>query len=197
MNRKRSWRAAGVALAALVAACNNDNNNLLSNYVPPGAPTGLVYQLNFGEQIGADSVVEPGVLLSWLPPNPDSTVQDFAVFGSDSTDSAGFVQRAVTTSITFHDAGLPQVQYFVESQDVNGVSSAPSNVVFVEASDTVPAPANLTGAAFDSAAELAWADNSFTGTNGSHFDYYRVYSDSVLTGTTTCVAASTDRKSVV
>ena len=191
MTRKRPWRAAGIALAALVAACNNDNSNVLSNYVAPGAPVGLVYQLNAGELIGGDSIIEPGVLLSWLPPNPDSTVADFAVFGSDSTDSAGFVQRAVTTSITFHDAGLPQVQYFVESQDVNGVSSAPSNIVFIDPSDTVPAPANLTGAAFDSAAELAWSNNSFTGANGSHFDYYRVYSDSVQTGTTTCVAAST------
>jgi len=189
MTRKRPWRAAGVALAALVAACNNNNNNLLSNYVPPGAPVGLVYQLNLGEQIGSDSIIEPGVLLSWLPPNPDSTVQDFAVFGSDSTDSAGFVQRAVTTSITFHDAGQPQLQYYVVSQDVNGVSSAPSNIVRIDASDTVPAPSGLTGTPLDSAAELAWPANSITGANGSHFDFYRVYSDSVTTNT--CVSATT------
>jgi hypothetical protein len=189
MTRKRPWRAAGVALAALVAACNNDNSNVLSNYVPPGAPVGLVYQLNPGEQIGSDSIIEPGVLLSWLPPNPDSTVQDFAVFGSDSTDTAGFVQRAVTTSITFHDAGQPQVQYFVESQDVNGVSSAPSNVVFINPADTEPAPSALTGTPLDSAAELAWPNNSITGANGSHFDYYRVYSDP--DSLNTCVSSTT------
>ena len=189
MTRKRPWRAAGVALAALVAACNNDNNNPLSNYVAPGAPVGLVYQLNLGEQIGSDSIIEPGVLLSWLPPNPDSTIEDFEVFGSDSTDSAGFVQRAVTTSITFHDAGQPQVQYYVESQDVNGVSSAPSNIVLINPADTVPAPSGLTGTPLDSAAELAWPDNSITGANASHFDFYRVYSDSVTTNT--CVSATT------
>jgi hypothetical protein len=189
MTRIRPWRAAGIALAALVAACNNDNSNVLNNYVPPGAPVGLVYQLNFGEQIGLDSIVEPGVLLSWLPPSPDSTVQDFVVYGSDSTDSAGFVRRAVTTSVSFHDAGQPQLQYYVTSQDVNAVESAPSNLVFVDAGDTVETPSNLTGTALDSAALLQWPDNSITGPNASHFDFYRVYSDSV--SGSTCVATST------
>ena len=188
MTRKRPWRAAGVALAALVAACNNNNNNVLNNYVPPAPPVGLVYQLNLGEQVGSDSIIEPGVLLSWLPPNPDSTIQDFVVYGSDSTDSAGFVRRAVTTSISFHDAGQPQVQYYVTSQDVNAVESAPSNIVFIDASDTVEAPTSLTGTPLDSAALLQWSDNSITGPNGSRFDYYRVYSDSA--SGSTCIGAS-------
>jgi hypothetical protein len=189
MNRKRPWRAAGVALAALVAACNNNNNNVLNNIAPPGSPTGLVYQLNLGEQIGSDSVIEPGVLLSWLPPSPDSSIQDFVVYGTDSSDNAGFVRRAITTSVSFHDAGTPQVQYYITSQDVNGVESAPSNVVLIDAADTVEAPANLTGTPLDSAAELAWPDNSITGTNGGRFDFYRVYSDSV--SGSTCIGSST------
>jgi hypothetical protein len=190
MNPIRPWRAAGVALAALVAACNNNNNNLLNNYQAPGAPTGLVYQLNLGEQIGTDSVIEPGVLLSWLPPNPDSTVQAFIVYSdSAANDTAHFVERAVTTSVSFHDAGTPEAEYTVTSQDVNGVQSARSNIVHIDPADTVQAPSNLTGTPFDSAAELAWPDNSITGPNGSRFDFYRVYSDSV--SGTTCVASST------
>ena len=190
MTRKRPWRAAGLALAALVAACNNNNNNgVLNNIVPPGAPTGLVYQLNQGEQIGSDSVIEPGVLLSWLPPSPDSTVQDFVVYGTDSSDNAGFLRRAITTSISFHDAGTPQVQYYVTSQDVNGVESAASNIVLIDPADTVPAPANLTGTPLDSAAELEWSNNSFAGANGNQFDFYRVYSDSASGNT--CISSST------
>jgi hypothetical protein len=189
MIRKRPWRAAGVALAALVAACNNNNNGVLNNVVPPGPPTGLVYQLNLGEQIGTDSVIEPGVLLSWLPPSPDSSVQDFVVYGTDSSDNAGFLRRAITTSVSFHDAGTPQAQYYVTSQDVNGVESAPSNVVLIDPTDTVSAPSNLTGTPFDSATELQWPDNSITGANGNHFDFYRVYSDSVSGNT--CIGSST------
>lgn len=189
MTRKRPWRAAAILVAALVAACNNNNNNILNNYVAPAPPVGLVYQLNLGEAIGNDSVIEPGVLLSWLPPNPDSTIQDFVIYGSDSTDSAGFVRRAVTTSISFHDAGQPQLQYYVTSQDVNAVESAPSNVVFIDAADSVQSPSTITGTPLDSAALLQWPDNSITGPNGSHFDFYRVYSDSV--SNSTCVASST------
>jgi hypothetical protein len=177
MSAKRPWRVAGVAGAALAFAACNNNNNTTSNIVPPGPPTGLVYQLNLGEQIGTDSIIEPGVLLSWLPPNPDSTVQNFIVYGSDSSISSGFVPRAVTTSVSFHDAGTPQLAYYVTSQDVNGVQSAASNIVVIDAGDTVETPQNLVGAPLDSAAELAWSDNSITGANGSHFDFYRVYSE--------------------
>jgi hypothetical protein len=193
MTRKRPWRAAGIALtalvAALVAACNN-NNNVVNNIAPPGPPTGLVYQLNLGEQIGTDSIIEPGVLLSWLPPSPDSTVQAFIVY-SDSlpTDTTNFVERALTTSVSFHDAGTPAAQYTVTSQDVNGVQSARSNIVHIDPADTVPTPSNLTGTPLDSATLLQWPDNSITGANGGRFDFYRVYSDSV--SGSTCIGSST------
>jgi hypothetical protein len=135
-------------------------------------------------------VIEPGVLLSWLPPSPDSTVQDFVVYGTDSTSNTGFVRRAVTTSVSFHDAGTPMKQYYVTSQDVNGTESHASNLVVIDPSDTVQTPANLTGTPLNAAALLAWQDNSITGANGSHFDFYRVYSDSV-DNSNACVAAST------
>src|SRR5579862_770785 len=150
MNRNRPWRATGIALAALVAlvaACNNNNNNPLNNYTPPNPPTGLVYQLNLGEQIGTDSIIEPGVLLSWLPPSPDSTVSAFLVYSDSAAapDTTKFVQRAITTSLSFHDAGTPDAQYFVTSQDVNAVQSGRSNIVVIDAGDTVQTPADLTG----------------------------------------------------
>lgn len=193
MTPNRSWLAAPFVVAALVAACNNDNSNLTSGIVPPGAPTDLIYQLNSGEQVGAgDSVIEPGVLLSWLPPNPDSTVQDFVIYGSDSTDSNGFLRRSITTSVTWHDAGIPStldLQYYVTSQDVNGNESAPSNIVMISPGDTVQTPAGLAGTPLDSAAELSWQSNSITGPNGSHFDFYRVYSQNA--SNSTCDATST------
>ena len=194
MTPNRPWLlAAGFLAAALLAACNNDNNNPAGGITPPDAPVDLVYQLNLGEQIGGgDSIIDPGVLLSWQPPSPDSTVQDFVIYGSDSTDSNGFERRAITTSLTWHDAGTPsslQLQYYVTSQDVNGDESAPSNVVLISASDTVQTPAGLAGTALDSAAELQWQTNSITGPNGSHFDFYRIYSEDVSNGG--CVANST------
>ncbi len=193
MTSNRSWLAAPFVVAALIAACNNNNNNITNGIVPPGAPTGLIYQLNLGEQVGAgDSIIEPGVLLSWLPPSPDSTVQDFVIYGSDSTDSAGFLRRSITTSITWHDAGTPanlQRQYYVTSQDVNGDESSPSNIVLIDAADTVQNPAGLTGTPLDSAVALAWQSNSISGPNGSHFDFYRVYSQD--TNNNACVGSST------
>jgi hypothetical protein len=116
-------------------------------------------------------------------------VQAFIVY-SDSlaTDTANFAERALTTSVSFHDA-FPEAQYFVTSQDANGVQSARSNVVVIDPADTVPAPSNLTGTPLDSATLLQWPDNSITGPNGSRFDFYRVYSDSV--NGTNCIAAST------
>src|SRR5262249_50725344 len=124
MTSLRPW----LALAAIgAAACNNNNNNITSNIVPPGPPVGLTYQLNIGEQFPSGAVIEPGVLLSWLPPSPDSTVAEFVVYGSDSSASSGFNARAVTTSISFHDAGTPQLAYYVTSEDVNGVQSQASN----------------------------------------------------------------------
>lgn len=186
MTPNRSWLAAVFVAAVAVAACNNDNNNPTSNYVAPNPPIDLVYQLNLGEQIGAgDSVIEPGVLLSWLPPSPDSSIEDFVVYGSDSTDSNGFVRRAVTTSVTWHDAGTPsslQLQYYITSQDVNGVESSPSNVVRIDAGDTVQTPSGLVGTPLDSAAEFVWSTNSITGPNGSHFDFYRLYSQDANSG---------------
>lgn len=193
MTSNRSWLAAPFVVAALIAACNNDNNNVTNGIQPPGSPTGLIYQLNLGEQVGAgDSIIEPGVLLSWLPPNPDSTVQDFVIYGSDSTDSNGFLRRSITTSITWHDAGTPstlQLQYYVTSQDANGDESAASNIVKIDPSDTVQTPAGLAGTPLDSAVELAWQSNSISGPNGSHFDFYRVYSQDTNNGA--CVGSST------
>ncbi len=177
-----------VVIGALVAC--NDNNNLStvpSNVTLP-VPTGLVYQLNIGEQVGSDSIIYPGVLLSWIPGNdPDTLVNDFAVYGSqDTSNTANSTLRAITTSPSFHDAGTPQNFYFVTSQDVAGDQSGASNVVKINAADTVRTPAGVVGTALDSAVELAWQPNSITGPNGNRFDFYRVYSDDVSGGQ--CVA---------
>jgi hypothetical protein len=195
MTPQRPWRAIGMALMGLAAAlvgvagCNNDNNNPTAGITPPDPPVDLVYQLNPGEQIGAgDSIIEPGILLSWFPPSPDSTIQAFVVYGDPDAypDTTDFEQVGITTSISFHDAGVPFLQYDVTSEDIYGDQSAASNVVVVNAADTVQSPSNLVYTAYDSAALLGWSNISATGYNASHFDYYRIYSDSVSGGA--CVA---------
>jgi hypothetical protein len=182
--------AGAIAIAAFAAACSSSSSNVgppSSNGTLP-APRGLIYQLSPGEQVGstADSVIFPGVVLSWLPgTGPDSNlVNDFVVYGSDDTTNAnGWARRAITTSLTFHDAGQPQQAYYVTSQDVNGAESVPSARVRIDPTDTVATPAGLTGTALNAAVELQWQDNALTGANAGHFDFYRVYSsDTAGTG---------------
>jgi hypothetical protein len=171
-----------VAIAAVAIACSSSNNNVAPQASNLPVPTSLIYQLSLGEQVGStvDSVIFPGVVLSWTPgTGADSNlVNDFVVYGSDDTTNPnGWTRRAITTSLTFHDAGTPMHAYYVTSQDVNGSESQPSARVHIDPADTVQTPTGLSGTALNAAVELLWNDNAVTsGVNSDHFDFYRVYS---------------------
>jgi hypothetical protein len=158
-----------VSLVALVwvAACSYDKSTAPSSDL--GAPASLSYQL----VPSGDPNTPGGVILRWEPPN-DSRVTNYVVYSRAST-SASWSRRAETTSASFHDLGLPDLQYYVTSQASDGTESASSNVVTVDQSNRLPPPSQLTSISLDTAIQLSWpADARIT--DPGLFDYYRVYS---------------------
>jgi hypothetical protein len=166
--RLASLAALGGALA-VVQACTNYNNTATSpgGTLPP--PSGLVYEL---EPVGT-SGSPTGILLSW-DFNSDPALAVWNVYSRGSTSGA-YSLRATTTSPSFHDAGVPDLQYYVTAQDVNGGESAPSGVITVDERLTLARPAALTSISLNGAAMLSWTDNAYTSAP-TRFRNYRVYS---------------------
>jgi hypothetical protein len=116
-----------------------------------------------------------GVLLRWDPPAVSGTTQ-YNVYSSTS-GTGGLVLRATTTSASFYDLGVPDVQYAVTAVDAYGQESAISNVVTVTLTSVLPAPTGMNSAALNGGAELWWDANARLAAP-SQFSYYRVYSSS-------------------
>jgi hypothetical protein len=114
-----------------------------------------------------------GIQLRWQH-TTDPRVGSYLVYSRPST-SASWSRRAETTSASFDDLGIPDLQYYVTSLSVDGVESSPSNTVTVDASNTLPAPAGLAPINLNRAVQLSWANNARASRPGL-FSYYRVYS---------------------
>ena len=165
----------GLALSALaVAACDQQRTVTVAPFVP--APQDLSYELDPSGSPGLPS----GILLSWsVVASPG--IASFRIYSRPgSTGSFGL--RAETTSPTFHDAGVPDLQYFVTAVDVNGNESDGSNVVTVDSRLTLEAPDTLYSTSLNGAVELDWTDNAYL-SNPPAFKWYRVYSASALSDT--------------
>ena len=134
-----------------------------------GAPTDLTYQLI----PSGDPSAPDGILLRWAEPNDDRVAAD-AVYSRAAAGDA-WSRRAETTSGSFHDAGVPHLQYYVASVDASGRESRGSNAVTVEERNRLPAPSAITSVSLDRAVQLAWTDNARKA-DPTLFDYYRVYS---------------------
>ena len=140
--------------------------------VDPDEPTNLTYQLI----PSGDPNVPLGILLSWDAP-ASGRAATFDVFGRSSTQGE-WGRRATTTSPSFHDAGFPQLQYYVLARDDEGNSLGQSNIVTVRTDNVLPAPNGLTSISLNGAIHLSWASNAVNA-NPSLFDYYRVYSSAL------------------
>jgi len=126
-------------------------------------------------------VVEPngtgasptGVLLRW----DDDSDPDLAVWHvySRGSTSGTFGLRGSTTSNSFHDQGVPHLEYYVTAEDRDGFESGPSNVITVDERLTLPAPNSLSTTSLNGAIALVWSDNAFT-SDPAGFSQYRVYS---------------------
>ena len=163
--RPRAFLPAALAAAALTGCDGTD-------YLGPDAlpaPTDLTYRL----EPSGDPYEPQGILLEWWAP-ADGRIASFVVYSRASTGDY-WQRRAETTSYTFHDIGIPHLQYYVASVDDAGNESTASNVVTVLERNRLAAPATLVSVSLDEAVRLSWSANARLADPGM-FDYYRVYS---------------------
>lgn len=165
--------------AVLVGACQMNSTGtgpVLTTLTPPA---NLTYELDPSGTSGSPV----GVLLAW-DNDTSSSLQAFNIYSRPNTTS-NFGLRGTTTSNTFHDNGVPDLEYYVTALDVNGGESAPSNTVTIDERLVLPAPTTLSSIALDSAIHLDWADNAFLAAP-TRFKWYRVYSTGYNTAGAVC-----------
>jgi hypothetical protein len=167
------------AMAAIVASACTDY--VTGPGATPPAPTNLSYQL----QPSGDPQAPTGLLLRWTAIT-DGSVAVYNVYSRGSS-TAPFDLRGSTTSPSFHDEGVPDLEYYVTAQGQGGAESAASASVVVDERLRLVKPASLTSISLNGAIHLQWSDNAFQ-TDPAGFSYYRVYStaydlDSNLCGT--------------
>jgi hypothetical protein len=166
-------------LAALVplAACEN----LTGLLTDPDAPANLTYQLT----PSGNPNVPLAVLLSWDAPRSNNA-NAFNIYGRIA--GGDWQLRGTTTSNTFHDAGVPDDQYYVVSRDLDGNELARSNTVTIDLHANVPAPTGFTSVSLNGAVQLAWSGSAVDALHGD-FDHYRVYSTAYDGSRGVCTAA--------
>jgi hypothetical protein len=142
-------------------------------YAPGGgdlpAPANFTYRL----EPSGDPAAPAGILLSWDGIN-DPNLSEYRVYSRGSTSSS-FGLRGVTTSITFHDNGVPHLQYYVVAADLDGREGVASGAVTIDERLALQRPSSLTSISLDQAIHLSWSDNAFL-TAPTRFSEYRVYS---------------------
>ena len=156
--------ALGLALLG-VAACDRTVGPVIE------APTNLAYQL----EPSGDPAAPAGLILSW-DPVLNASLAVYRVY-SRGQDGAPYDRRGETTSTTFHDAGVPDLDYYVVAVDLNGNEGAPSKPVRVDERLRLPNPAWLESTTLNGAIHLYWSDNPFQSTPQG-FKQYRIYSAS-------------------
>src|SRR6184192_4586460 len=163
-----SSRHALLAATLLDFGCQS-NTAVLPSLSPPEH---LAYQLDpSGDLEHPDRPV--GILLVWDDVT-GSNLASYRVYSRGST-SGGFSLRGETSSNTFHDNGVPDLQYYVTAVDVNGGESDPSNVITVDERLQLARPASLSSISLNQAIHLQWADNAAV-SDPTRFNWYRVYS---------------------
>ncbi|MEE8062605.1 MAG: hypothetical protein V3T16_12290 [Gemmatimonadales bacterium] len=157
-----------VAIVLVAAGCDPDRlSNGGSGLVSP--PSSLNYTVEPSGTPGAPT----GLVLRW---NDDGN-PDLAVWHVYSRGSRGenFGLRGSTTSNSFHDEGIPHLEYYVTAEAFDGGESGPSPIVVVDERLALPAPAQLSPVSLDGAVALVWNDNAFE-SDPQGFSHYRVYS---------------------
>lgn len=152
--------------AAGVAGCTDE-------VVAPllDAPANLFYEL----EPSGDPAAPAGILLRW-DPIQSNLLQVYRVYSRQNA-SDDFDLRGATTSTTFHDRGIPDLDYYVVALDVDGIESGPSNIVTVDERLRLESPTFMNSTSLDGAVVLTWSDNPFIA-EPAGFRRYRVYSAS-------------------
>src|SRR5437773_2059323 len=165
-----------LVVAGLTAgACQNNTVSNGTGTLPP--PKNLSYELD----ASGDPNQPAGIRLAWDDVQ-SSDLASYRVYSRGST-SGSFLLRGETTSNTFHDNGVPHLQYYVTAVDVGGGESNPSNGVTVNEYLQIGAPPSLTGITLDSAIHLDWPDTP----DFARFKWYRVYRSDYNLGQNLCV----------
>lgn len=161
-------RSALMVAGLLALGCQSNTTDLVT-VLPP--PANLAYQLD----PSGDPNQPAGILLAW-DDVPSTALASYRIYSRGSTTS-DYGLRGETSSNTFHDNGVPHLQYYVTALDVNGGESDPSNVITVDERLQLPAPDTVGSISLNQAIHLGWADNAAL-SNPSRFKWYRVYSAS-------------------
>jgi hypothetical protein len=135
----------------------------------PSTPANLSYEL----EPSGDPNSPLGILLFWDDVT-DANLASYRVYSRAST-SGSFDLRGETTSNTFHDNGVPHLQYLVTAVDDNGVESGFSNVITVDERLQLVSPAWLSSISLNGAIHLEWDDTSYIAAP-TRFKWYRIYS---------------------
>jgi hypothetical protein len=158
-------RVQGILLLVLASACET------AVFEPsnPDEPRDLTYQLI----PSGDPNFPAGIVLQWTPPLSGFAVTYDVYARSDTRDD--FNLRATTTSPSFHDAGYPQLQYYIQALDGESRPMGRSDIVEVDERNRLPAPDGLTSVTLNGAIQLVWDQNAYDA-DPQMFDFYRVYS---------------------
>lgn len=158
-----------LVLGFLVSACDTTTVVGASGFLDP--PANLDYTL----EPSGDPVLPAGILLRW-DASADPALASYRVYSRGSANGA-FGLRGETSSNTFHDNGVPHLDYYVTAVDVDGGESDPSNLITVDERLQLQRPASLNSISLNGAIHLDWTDNAFAA-DPARFQWYRVYSTS-------------------
>jgi hypothetical protein len=158
-----------LALGIVVAGCQSTTIVGSPGLLSP--PANLVYSLD----PSGDPNLPAGILLQWDDVT-DPALASYRIYSRGSA-SGSYALRGETTSNTFHDNGVPHLDYYVTAVDVDGGESDASNVITVDERLQLERPASLTSISLNGAIHLDWSDNAFAADPG-RFKWYRVYSAS-------------------
>jgi hypothetical protein len=161
---RRALRYSTLLLAAAAAACQE---SFFAS--EPSIPTNLTYQI----EPSGDPTRPLGIILAWSDVG-DTDLESYRIYSRGST-SGSFGLRGETTSNTFHDNGVPHLEYFVTAVNLAGGESGASNVVRVNEWLQLDAPSSLSSISLNGAIHLQWADNAYQ-SDPTLFKWYRVYS---------------------
>ena len=155
----------------------------------PSTPANLTYEL----EPSGDPNRPLGILLMWDDVS-DANLSSYRVY-SRSSSSGSYGLRGETSSNTFHDNGVPHLQYYVSAVNDAGEESAGSNVITVDERLQLQSPAWLSSISLNGAIHLEWDDSSYT-TDPTRFKWYRIYStdynlDTGLCGTSWLLEGTT------
>ena len=135
----------------------------------PSTPTNLSYEL----EPSGDPDRPLGILLFWDGVT-DNNLSSYRIY-SRASSSGSFGLRGETSSNTFHDNGIPHLEYYVTAVGDGGEESGGSNSIIVDERLQLDQPALLTSNSLNGAIHLEWNDNAYLN-DPTRFKWYRVYS---------------------